>query len=141
MHPLDHFIDNKDVGNQSDLKALNTTELKNVHSAYKAIKSSGFNPRTEKYVLNIGGTSPHYNYEYSPCLTRSRCASRGYWLSWLQRKIKVSEMWRLQGIPIAAYNKNKNLLSDAQLGKIIGNAIPIPLLASVLREMLSACDL
>lgn len=67
------------------------TELSNLLESYKKIKRDGASPTKDCYVLNIGGTTAHYNLNYSPCLTRSRCGSRGYWLSWLSRKMTVSE--------------------------------------------------
>ena len=138
MPKLSKYIDMKDVGNRSNLKALNTTELSNVLESYKNIKRDGGSPTKDCYVLNIGGTTAHYNLDYSPCLTRSRCGSRGYWLSWLSRKMTVKEMWQLQGLPPRAFPKD--VVSDAQLGKIIGNAISIPVLAALMQNMMTACS-
>jgi len=72
MQPLKTFIDMKDMGNSSNLRNLNRTELGNLFESYKKIKDRGGCP---SYILNVGGTSPHYNLDYSPCLTRSRCGS------------------------------------------------------------------
>ena len=69
----------------------------------------------------------------------SRCGSQGYWLSWLKRKMKVKEMWALQGLPKRSFPKG--VLMDNQLGQIIGNAIPVTLLAKVMSSLFEACPL
>ena len=139
MQPLKTFIDMKDMGNSSNLRNLNRTELRNLFESYKKIKDRGGRPSKDHYILNVGGTSPHYNLDYSPCLTRSRCGSQGYWLSWLKRKMKVKEMWALQGLPKRSFPKG--VLMDNQLGQIIGNAIPVTLLAKVMSSLFEACPL
>lgn len=137
MEPLKSFVDVTEVG--ASFAGLNKTELTNLVKSYKRIKKDGGNPLQDCYVINIGGSAPHYNLDYSPCLTRSRCGGRGYFLSWLSRKITVKETWALQGFPTASYPEG--ILSDSQLGGIIGNAIPAPLLAAVMRNLFRACGL
>lgn len=139
MQPLTRFINDKDVGDESDLNSLNKTELNNLHESYQKIRAGGGKPTQGFYVVNLGGTSSHYNLGYLPCLTRSRCGSRGYWLSWLKRKITAKEMWALQGLPKKVYPKD--VVTETQLGYIVGNAIPIPLLANVMSSMFDACPL
>ena len=140
MQPLKMFIDMRDMGDASNLRNLSQTELQNLHMSFTKIKDAGGRPNKDDYIfLNVGGTSPHYNLDYSPCLTRSRCGSKGYWLSWLKRKMKVKEMWSLQGLPKRFFREG--ILMDNQLGQIVGNAIPVPLLAKVMSSLFEACPL
>ena len=47
-------------------------------------------------------------------------------------------MWALQGLPKKSFPKE--VVSESQLGKIIGNSIPITMLAAVMRNMFEACQ-
>ena len=61
------------------------TAVCNLGQALIAIRQAGGSPLREPYVVNVGGTSPHWNFNYSPCLTRARGSSGGHWLTWKQR--------------------------------------------------------
>ncbi|CAE7845790.1 bsp6IM [Symbiodinium necroappetens] len=114
----------------------NATAARNVTEFVRTLCSRGEDPMQPGYVLNVGGTYPHWNKGYCPCITRSRGASRGFYLPWLIRSLSVQEVTMLQGV--LPGELPEGLLSDTQLGGLAGNAIPIDLLAAVLRSVLTA---
>ena len=116
-----------------------TTARRNVLAVFETILQQGRDPLEEELVLDVDGSQPHFNEHYSPCLTRSRAASGGMWLSWLQRKMSTAEICRLQGV-----NPDRlpaDLISERQMRQLAGNSIPVPLLARVMTAALQAAGL
>lgn len=142
MPPLRNFIDFSKKGTKKDMANFNKTELKNILSACKSIQETiGCDPWKDHYIINVGGSKPSWTHGFCPCLTRSRCGSRGYFATWLCRKLTVKEMWLLMGLPRGSWSSASEAISEAQLGKIIGNGISIPMLASVMKEVFTACGM
>jgi len=58
---------------------------------------------TEFWILDVGSSAKFTSIpkkRVSPCLTRSRCQSGGYYVPRLARRVSVQEFSRLQGIPL-----------------------------------------
>ena len=102
------------------------------------IWESGGDPLKETWVLNVDNATPHYSYGYSPCITRARGSSSGHWLSWKQRKLRLHEMAKLSGVSPARIPVG---FSDKRVGEIIGNSVPVTLLARVMSPLLAAAGL
>ena len=66
-----------------------------------------------------------------PCLTEAR--SRGHWLASRGRRLRLQEMTRLQGIDP---REIKQVVSDVQLGKMLGRAMSANVLARILLRAL-----
>lgn len=75
----------------------------------------------------------------SPCLTKSRAGDCGYWLSWKNRLITTNEIVRLMGV--WPEDIPHGIVSDRSLRKMAGNAVVVPLLARLLKQLLDAADL
>ena len=103
------------------------------------IRTSGGNPLQETYVLNVDNASPAYCHCYSPCITKSRGGTSGHWLSWKQRKMTLTEMMKLSGVNPQRIPTDR--FPEALLGKIIGNAVPVTLLARVMQALLNSAGL
>ena len=102
--------------------------------------SQGLRPLSDKCVVNIHGTTAHWNHGYSPCLTRSRCGSSGHWLTWMQRFMSLTEMLSLQGFKRDWFPEHLPV-SERQMSLLCGNAIPVPLLGRVMQHLLVAANL
>ena len=80
-----------------------------------------------------------YMLDVCPCLTRSRAGSGGYWMTWKNRFMNTQEILRLMGV--LNIHEMEGVVRPRSLRLIAGNAIPIPLVARVLRSMLNSVSL
>jgi site-specific DNA-cytosine methylase len=117
------------------------TERRNVRHVLDKLKDNGIDGLRSRYVADISGSIDRVSYmdSVSPCLTRSRASSGGHWLTWKQRKMHISEVFALQGVP--AKRIPEGILSERQMGAIAGNAVPVPLLKRVMRALFQAAGL
>ena len=106
----------------------------------EAIRAEKSNPRTTDYALDIwsGRDYPTCMTDRVPCITRTRGAAGGYYITSVQRLLTVEEMLNLQGLPLS-YRKvaRREGVSDRQLGQMVGNAIPTNILRAILPRMLT----
>ncbi len=106
----------------------------------EVIRAEKGNPRTTDYSLDIwsGRDYPTCMTDRVPCITRTRGAAGGYYITSVQRLLTVEEMLNLQGLPLS-YRKvaRREGVSDRQLGQIVGNAIPTNILRAILPRMLT----
>ena len=70
-----------------------------------------------------------------PCLIRSR--PQGYWLVGRQRRMRVAEMLRLQGMP----DNLRQVASDSELARMVGNSMSLNVLERLLVRLLPAVGL
>ena len=89
-------------------------------------------------VADIGGSKPHVMFGTSPCLTRCRSGSRGYYSIKKQRFLSINDMCRLQGVPAKHIAGWRRAVSTRQMGQVIGNTIPICLIERVLAAILAS---
>jgi DNA (cytosine-5)-methyltransferase 1 len=110
-----------------------TTARTNVRRALKELSASGCNPLKVPYVVDCDSSGYRMKWlkEASPCITCSRAA--GHWVTSRGRRLTKGEMMRLQGMKP---EKFKVAVSQAQLGKQIGNAMSVNVL-----ERLFVCAL
>lgn len=102
--------------------------------AYAQIMSQGGNPLKSLYVVDIATSTrfgPAYAKGFVPCITRSRGGQRAFWLSSLRRRIKASELLRLQGIPDSMRRVG---VSDTQLGMMAACTMPTAFVSLALRR-------
>ena len=59
----------------------------------------------------------------SPCLTASRGASGGHWLLHQGRQMQLHEMALLQGVPLSELEHAIAVMTKAELGRALGNAM------------------
>ena len=112
------------------------TALRNILTMMKRIKDKG-GCVGEEPVGDISASKTfgaHLSYGVSPCLTRSRCATSGYFLFSHKRMMLTSEMFRLQGVPADRIKcPDKQIggvtVTEHQLAAMIGNAFDVNLVA------------
>ena len=68
------------------------------------------------WILDIGSSARFTSIpkkRLCPCLTRSRCKNRGYYVPRLSRRVSVKELAHLQGVPETIYQRMlKKLLTE-----------------------------
>ncbi|CAL1127804.1 unnamed protein product, partial [Cladocopium goreaui] len=115
------------------------SERRNLLLVLDQLKSQGKDPLRSPIVVDIGGSKPHYNEGYSPCLTHCRAGSGGHWLTWKQRKMTTCELLKIMDVPPADVKWSS--VSPRQLGLMAGNAIPVKMLSMVLSQALKCANL
>lgn len=114
-------------------------EKVNLFKTLYKLKDGNFNPLENHYIIDVSGSVPHFNRDYSPCLTRTRCGTGGFWLSWKQRKMLLEEMTALQGVSLSQLPRG--VVTDRQLALLAGNAVPVPLLREVMKNLFQAAGI
>ncbi|CAJ1450591.1 unnamed protein product [Effrenium voratum] len=116
------------------------TERENLRKAHEIMLWRGLNPATGPFVVDVSsGLNVSYMKGCSPCLTRSRAGSGGYYLSWLHRKMSTEEILLLQGVKMN--RAHQGLVTPRQLRQIAGNAISVDVLAKLMHNVLEATRL
>lgn len=98
---------------------------------------------TDDFIADLGGGFPNTNNlgnGFAPCLTRSHCGNSHYYVFSRGRKLKSTEMFRLQGFPDGRIKKPAKV-SDRQLRLMIGNAFPVRVVSLILARLLFAAGL
>lgn len=77
-----------------------------------------------------------YGRDFSPTLTSDHCASFAYWHIGLGRRLSQAELEALQGLRVTF---PPSIPPGVRAG-MVGNAIPVPVLAAILKEVLACVD-
>lgn len=99
--PLESILDLRSIGNENlSLEKFGT-------DSETAKLKTGF------WILDVGSSERFTSIpkkRVSPCLTRGRCKSRGYYVPRLARRVSVTEISQLQGIPVTICQRMVNKL-------------------------------
>lgn len=88
-------------------------------------------------VADVGGSRLSLcTPDMCPCLTATRTASKGFWLLNRNRPLSMPELMRLQGMDQERMPGWEAVVSERQMGHIVGNAINVQLFARLLRQVL-----
>jgi DNA (cytosine-5)-methyltransferase 1 len=119
-------------------KPLGAHAAKNLDNARRAIIKSGGNPDKDHYVVDLahGRARPVYRKNLCPTITRARASCCAFWDTKLKRRLTVSELASLQGCTATLLNLTG--VSDAAFGRMVGNAMTVTVVKSLLRKMLEA---
>jgi len=114
------------------------TARTNVKQAIEELYAKGRNPLKEPFIIDCDSSPYRMKYveDVSPCLTCSR--GGGHWVTNRMRRMTKAEMMRLQGMQPSSFKK---VVSDAQLGKQIGNAMSKNVLERLFTRLLPAAGL
>ena len=109
--------------------------------AMKEVVNNGINPETSDAIVDID--SGHFMYGVSPCITTG-----GHWILRYGRRFSAIEIERLfgthlqppsGGLPVSATRPAS--VPERAWTRVLGNSIPVPLVAAVLSEALPECRL
>merc|ERR1712129_352623 len=115
-----------------------TTARGNVINALREVKKKGLNPAKEAFIVDCDSSAGRSAIRrgYSPCITCSRGA--GHWVTNRGRRMLKTEMMRLQGMDPTKFTV---AVSDAQLGKQLGNTMSVCVLERLFTRLLPAAKL
>ena len=106
---------------ESDVFVQNLTE------SLKQILKKGLDPTATCFVLDLGGSKPHWS-RICPCLTATRCSAGAYYITKHFRFLTVNEMAKIQGFHCGFKWPPVRQVSVRQQGLMIGNSIPVPMM-------------
>ena len=118
-----------------------TVAGKNVNDVLKILRSGRRDPKTTPIVIDHGSSRLNYAVGYSPCITASRGKAGGHWAVWKSSRLTMQDMMLLMGVQPSRVAGWETVISKPQMGFIIGNAIPMPLLARILCRLLVSAGL
>ena len=108
-------------------------ERQRLEAALDDIKNSKINPRKCPFVIDFGGSKVGVTYNKFPTLTATRCMNRSYWATELQRRFLPEELQAAQGSDAKDYDTS--MLSTREYGRMIGNAISVPIFKAIMKEI------
>ncbi len=109
---------------------------------YNRVLGAGCNPLSRKValVIDCDAATPNFMLGQSPCITASRASNSGFWLAWLGRRMKTSELLALQGM-----DERRVLCppscSSRSFQHMIGNAFSQNVVTLLLANLLRAAQL
>jgi len=114
------------------------TAHRNVISSIRTLTREGSNPLKEPYTIDCDSSDyrAKWMHDVSPCITCSR--RQGHWVTSRGRRQLLTEMMRLQGMNPCKF---RQVVSDRQLGKQLGNTMSVNVLERLLVRLLPAAGL
>jgi DNA-cytosine methyltransferase len=111
--------------------------------AYGILEKKGVNPAHTPCFVETGAslTWSSVMVGTSPCLTATRCANGGHFMTHLGRLMTVSELCRLQGLPPNRINYGRARVPWRVLAKAIGNMMSVNVLQRLLPPLLKCAGL
>ena len=123
---------------------LPPVRARNLVKANKIIADREGNPSTEPWAVDLSGgrSDPTCMLGHVPCLTRTRAAGGGHWITELGRFLTVEEILNLMGLPVSVARMARLAgLTDVQIAQMAGNAIPTNILMILLARLLTIMGL
>eukprot|EP00919_Chromeraceae_sp_WS-2016_P079198 GHVR01187519.1.p1 GENE.GHVR01187519.1~~GHVR01187519.1.p1 ORF type:complete len:113 (-),score=12.03 GHVR01187519.1:258-596(-) len=99
--------------------------------------STATDPCIHDVIIDAGGTRDNFQIGHSPTLTRSRAGSFGSWALRLGRPLRLSELFRLQGL--CPETKVVNISANA-MAACLGNSFSLLVIERVLRAAIFAAE-
>eukprot|EP00413_Alexandrium_margalefii_P009372 CAMPEP_0204539654 /NCGR_PEP_ID=MMETSP0661-20131031/16899_1 /ASSEMBLY_ACC=CAM_ASM_000606 /TAXON_ID=109239 /ORGANISM="Alexandrium margalefi, Strain AMGDE01CS-322" /LENGTH=303 /DNA_ID=CAMNT_0051546273 /DNA_START=6 /DNA_END=913 /DNA_ORIENTATION=+ len=132
---IEHFLEPRKARPAwTDLPpASQGTARRNVMQVLKAISMNGMDPFKIPFLIDVDSSTYRMSYaqDSAPCLTCSR--NMGHWVTNRGRRLTKAEMMRLQGMDPKDFQV---AVSEAQLGKQIGNAMSVNVLERLFVRLL-----
>mmetsp|Transcript_33737 Transcript_33737/g.85291 ORF Transcript_33737/g.85291 Transcript_33737/m.85291 type:complete len:344 (+) Transcript_33737:3-1034(+) len=110
----------------------------NVVNRLRKLKREGSDPLKEPFIIDCDSSPNRLNlaHDVSPCITVGR--RNGHWVTNRGRRLLKTEMMRLQGMNPSKF---RQVVSDTQLGKQLGNTMSVNVLERLLVRLLPAAGL
>lgn len=139
MPLLRSFLD-KNAALEGD-RPLSKTNARNIKQAEAELRDAGVKPSSVDVVVDIGSGTKRVNFMHGLCptITKTRCASRDFYITSQRRRLSMREFLRLQGFQEADFNFAG--VREREIGQMVGNSMSLPVLAAVLKEGLLVCGL
>lgn len=134
MPNVDHYLEQHLGGGDRPNKG----EEKKLQEAMAEISKRGLGHRQHIFVdISVSKTrKPNLKLGCCPCITASRGKGKGFWIVSRKRFTTLREKLWLTGL--TEDELPLDIVSKAKLGEMLGNSVPIPLMAAVLSAVLAA---
>ena len=139
--PVDMFLDDKPNAN---LPAFNATESRNYTLWCKKIKKLGQDPLSTTFMIDLGAGKQFGQcmQDKSPCITRARGGTMGFFISNQKRYNTLHELGRMQGFTTEEVDAIvASGISEKKIGKAFGNAMHKMVLDRLLPKVIWAAGL
>ena len=113
-------------------------------AAYRKALSCGIDPMKTPVAVDIDCSSKFrtFGIDEVKTITRSRGGSGGPWISTRGRRTTLNELFRLQGFNPSDFATFPEAgVTESQMGAMLGNAMTLPVIASVMAEGLWSAGL
>ena len=121
--PLKHILHEKSkiVSSRPPESATNRRNLK---TAIRQAKQKGYDPEVQNIFVDLDASErfASWRHDLCPCITRSRAASAGFYITSRKRRLSTAEMLKLQGIRPENMRKYRGM-SPGVLNAAVGNAM------------------
>ena len=133
---LKSVLDTSHRGNVKD--RLAATAQRNLKVAEEKFQAQGVDIHSKAIVVDIAASPsrPNSMRHCLPCLTASRGACRGFYITGLKRQITMQELMRAQGFD--ANLTWQECMSERQFGHALGNSMTVTVMEHLCREVLKA---
>ncbi len=121
-------------------RPMQPTARRKLCHALREIQAAGIDPFSNTFVVDVDSRVGHYCYKKCPCITATRAATGGFWVTTLGQKTTLADMERLQGMS-PARTKIPPGVSVRQMGHMTGNAMSVNVLQQILKPLLRASGL
>ena len=121
----------------------NATELRNLLGATRWLREKGIDIIRNDVIADIGhGFKNDVNITrgHFPCLLKSRAGQNGYWIFSRQRKPRLAELCRVQGVPPSRL-KQPERTSERQIREMLGNSFTVPVVAAIIDRLFFSAGL
>lgn len=122
---------------------MNNTNMKNLIKGVTKIEEMGGDPFTETWFIDLDSSNAYgsnVKKGLCPCLTRTRSANRGFYVTNRGSRLTTASMLRLQGHDPCRLKKPQTV-SNRQFRATIGNAVSATVLCRIMRAQLIAVGL
>ena len=121
--PLKHILHEKSkiVSSRAPKSATNRRNLK---TAIRQAKQKGYDPEQQNIFVDLDASErfASWRHDLCPCITRTRAASAGFYITSRKRRLSTAEMLKLQGIRPENMRKYRGM-SQGVLNAAVGNAM------------------
>ena len=108
--------------------------------ACQEVFRAGVDPREVPVAVDVDASPRFASYGVNICktMTKSRAATGGFWVSTRGRKMTLQEIMRVSGLQDDELGWKSAGVTEKQVGGMLGNSVPVPLMAAVLRQAMIA---
>ena len=130
--PLKHILRGKSEI-VSSRPLVSTTNRRNLKTAIRQAKKKGYDPEVQNIFVDLEASERFatWRHDLCPCITRTRAASGGLYITSRKRRLCTAEMLKLQGIRPENMRKYGKM-SPAVLNAAVGNAMSACILERLL---------
>ena len=100
------------------------TNRRNLKTAIRQAKQKGYDPEVQNIFVDLDASERFapWRHDLCPCITRTRAASAGFYITSRKRRLSTAEMLKLQGIRPENMRKYRGM-SPGVLNAAVGNAM------------------